>query len=142
MTTLLEKVLLYGCLGLLGEVFFTAADSLIQKNWNATGKTYLWMLPIYGFSALGFEAMASHLAWPFYLKALLYVVTIYAIEASTGWAIKRLIGTIPWDYGKSPWTPGGLINLKMAPYWLILALLIDPIFVLLHKLLYAFSLVF
>jgi hypothetical protein len=40
-----EKLILYagfGAVGLLIEVVFTGARSLIQRNWKATGVTYLW----------------------------------------------------------------------------------------------------
>ena len=53
---LFQKFLLYGCLGLLLEVFFTGLHSLYTKNWRPTSQTYLWMHPIYGVTALGLEA--------------------------------------------------------------------------------------
>lgn len=141
MLILLEKALVYGCLGLLIEFVFTGIGSLIRKDWNATCKTYLWMLPIYGFAALALEGVSQAIQWPFYLKAFLYVPIIYGVEALSGWTIKQLIGTIPWDYQKSAWTPMGLINLKYAPFWLIVAMAFDPITDFLTKILHKLSLV-
>lgn len=127
MITLLSKALIYGCLGILIEFFFTSVKSLINKDWDAPGKSYLWMLPIHGFTAVGLEKLGEMLPWPFYFKAILYVPLIFWVEASSGWIINRLIGKIPWDYGKSFWTPKGLINLKYTPFWLLLAMVFDPI---------------
>lgn len=141
MLILLEKALVYGCLGILIEFFFTGFGSLIKKNWKATGYSYLWMLPIYGFTALVMEAISQGVHWPFYLKAFLYVPVIYGVEALSGYTIKLLIGHIPWDYSKSAWTPMGLINLKYAPFWLVLAMAFDPITDFLTKLLHALTLV-
>lgn len=126
-TLFFQKFLVYGCLGILIEFFFTGIGSVVKKNWKATGYSYLWMLPVYGFAALALEATSETLPWPFYLKALLYVPIIYGIEALSGWTLRAIIGTVPWDYGKSRWTPMGLINLTYAPFWLILALGFDPL---------------
>jgi uncharacterized membrane protein len=123
----IQKLFAYGCLGVMIEFFFTGVASLLKKNWKATGHSYLWMIPIYGFAALALEGVSEALPWPFYLKALLYVPIIYGVEALSGWALSKLIGHIPWDYQKSKWTPMGLINLTYAPFWLILALAFDPI---------------
>ena len=136
---LLQKFFVYGCLGLLIEVFFTGVWSLFQKNWKATSQTYLYMLPIYGATAIALEGVSEALPWPFYMKAFLYVPIIYGIEALSGWLLQKVIGVIPWDYKKSKWTPMGLINLKYLPYWLLLALAFDPIQRILSKALRIFS---
>lgn len=138
---LLEKLVVYGCLGLLIEVFFTGIGSLIRRHWDAAGKTYLWMLPIYGFTALMLEGLSEALPWPFYLKAFAYVPIIYGIEAVSGWTIRHIIGRIPWDYGSSRLSPMGLINLRYAPFWLLLAMAFDPITNFLTKMLHAITLV-
>jgi uncharacterized membrane protein len=132
---LLQKFFVYGCLGLLIEVFFTGVWSLFQKNWKATSQTYLYMLPIYGATALALEGVSEALPWPFYLKALLYVPIIYGIEALSGWLLKKWIGVIPWDYGRARHTPMGLINLKYVGFWLILATAFDPLSLYLRKML-------
>lgn len=141
MLLLLEKTLVYGCLGLIIENLFTGIGALVHRDWTAKTRSYLWMLPIYGFTALALEAVSQALIWPFYLKAFVYVPIIYGVEALSGWTIQRLIGTIPWDYHKSAWTPMGLINLKYAPFWLLLAMAFDPITDFLTKLLHQLSLV-
>lgn len=138
---LIEKAFVYGCIGILIEVLFTGLGAIVHKDWNLPCKTYLWMFPIYGFTALALEGISNALIWPFYLKAFVYVPVIYGVEALSGWTIKALIGRIPWDYQKSPWTPMGLINLKYAPFWLLLGMAFDPITTFLTKMLHALSLV-
>jgi len=132
---LLQKFFVYGCLGLLIEIFFTGVYSLIIKNWKATSQTYLWMLPVYAIAGLALEGISEALPWPFYLKALVYVPTIYLIEAFSGWCLKKAIGVIPWDYGRSKHTPWGLINLKYAGFWLVLGMAFDPLSLYLRKML-------
>lgn len=123
-----QKLLLYsafGAIGLLIEVVFTGARSLIQKNWKATSVTYLWMWPIYSAAGAIMQALSQSLAWPFWAKAFIYMPVIYGVEALSGWILSKVIGSVPWHYGLSHWTPMGLINLKYAPYWFALALCFD-----------------
>lgn len=139
MPPLVAKLLLYGAIGLLIEVGFTGLWSLASRNWKASGHTYLWMLPVYGMTALVLEAVSEALPWPFYFKALVYLPVIYGAEALSGAAIKIATGLLQktfgghgggvvlWDYGSSRWTPFGLINFKYAPAWLLVALAFDPI---------------
>lgn len=133
MILLFQKFLLYGCIGILIEFFFTAAHSLIIKNWKGTGHSYIWMLPVYGGASLFLEVISESVSWPFYFKAFIYVPVIYGIEALSGWMIQKIIGHVPWEYKKSSWAPMGLINLKYAPFWLLLAMLFEPISVYLRK---------
>lgn len=140
-----QKLLLYGCMGMVIEVFFTSIASLIQKNWKATGCTYLWMVPIYGLTSLGLEWASDSIHWPFYLKAFVYLPVFFIAEALGGWGIQALTallqrlfggsggGTIPWDYGKSHWTPMGLVNFKYTPFWLALAMGFDPLSAILRR---------
>ena len=134
-----QKFLLYGCIGILIEVGFTGIWSLFKRNWKASGHTYLWMVPVYGLTAMGLEAVSEALPWPFYAKALVYLPIIYGAEAISGatiktgtWLLQKLFGghgggVIPWDYGSSKLTPFGLINLGYAPLWLLVSFAFDPI---------------
>lgn len=139
---LLEKALVYGHLGFLIEVWFTGLHALlIEGDKRGRAQTYLPMLLIYGATALILEGLSEVLPWPFYLKAFVYVLVIYLIEGTSGWALKKTTGRIPWDYGLSRWTPMGLINLKYFPFWLLLAMAFDPITHFLTKFLHALTLV-
>lgn len=139
---LLLKLIVYGHIGFLLEIWFTGLHSIfVNRDKSATATTYLWCLPIYGFTALALEGVSEALPWPFYLKALLYVPIIYGVEGLSGWTIRKIIGRIPWDYERSAWAPMGLINFKYAPFWLLVSMAFDPITNFLTKTLHALSLV-
>ena len=145
MDHIVQKFLLYGCIGILIEFFFTSAGSFLRRRWALTGQSYGWMFPVYGITALALEFISEHLTWPFWLKAFVYVLVIYLTEAFTGIVIKYLTkllqkwfggsggGVIIWDYGRSWWSPAGLINLKYVFFWYVLALGFGPLSVYLKK---------
>lgn len=128
MQPLLIKLLVYGHLGFLIEIWFTGIHSFFfRKDKNATAKTYLPMFLVYGSTALMLEMVSNAIPWPFYLKAVVYILVIYLAEGISGWILKKITGRIPWDYGLSRWTPAGLINLSYVPFWFLLALGFDLI---------------
>lgn len=147
MLILLLKLIVYGHIGFLLEIWFTGIHSFIfKRDKTMTATTYLPMVLVYGFTALALEGVSQAIPWTFYLKAFLYVPIIYGMEALSGWTLKQLIGSIPWDYHrgfstKTRWTPMGLINLKYAPFWLLVAMAFDPITDFLTKMLHALTLV-
>ena len=132
------RVILFGCVGVLVEHVFTGVSSLLRRRWKATSTSYLWMAPIYGLTGLALEAIGDHLPWPIYFKALLYVPVIYGAEAVSGALLAALTGvlqkffggsgggTVPWDYGKSRWSPFGVVNFKYLGFWYLLALAVEP----------------
>ena len=135
----LRRAFAYGCMGLLVEIFFTGLGAVIvQKNWAATGKTYLWMLPIYGFSGVLFDSVRDF-GLPYWVNAPIMVLGIYVIEFGSGWILEKIIGRCPWDYGSGRYTLMGYIRLDYAPFWLILALIFDPVSALLHRVLKIFA---
>jgi len=134
MLTLLLKLIAYGHIGFLLEIWFTGLHSIIwSKDKTGSATTYLPMFLIYGFTALALEGVSEALPWPFYLKALIYVPIIYGVEGLSGWTLKKLVGKIPWDYPQSAWAPAQLINLKYAPIWLLVALSFDFIALMIQK---------
>lgn len=135
MLDFLHRIFAYGSVGLLVEIFFTGFSALIvQRNYAATGKTYLWMLPIYGFAGVLFDWVRDF-GLPFYVNAPIFVGLIYVIEFTSGWLLARLIGKCPWDYGSGRYTLMGYIRFDYAPFWLVLALMFEPISTFLHRVL-------
>lgn len=126
---MLARFLLYGCAGWVLEVCFTGASSILfQRDRSATGKTYLWMHPIYGATALGLEYVHERLKHrPRALRALVYTGIIFGAEYSTGWLLRRVLGRCPWDYEKKGWSVKGLIRLDYAPAWYATGLLFEPV---------------
>ena len=102
--------------------------ALFQRDRSATGKTYLWMHPIYGATALGLEFLHERLKFlPRPVRALAYTAVIFGAEFTTGWLLRRALGRCPWDYSKKGWSVKGLIRLDYAPAWYGTALLFEPV---------------
>lgn len=135
----LQKALLYGHIGVLLEFYFTGAASLTKRHWKLTTSSYIWMVPVYGATALLLEVVSQSVQAPFYLKAFIYVPLIFGAEALSGAFLKAFTallqrflggvqgGTVPWEYPLSKWSPAGLVNFRYTPFWLLVALAFDPI---------------
>ena len=117
------RFLIYGLIGWVLEVGFTGTSAAIfERDPSATGKTYLWMHPIYGAGMLGLEWLSFHLgALPWLLRAAFYVAAIYVVEFSAGALLRHTLGRCPWDYGKRGLSVRGLIRLDYAPAWYVAA---------------------
>ena len=123
---------LYGVLGWVAEILWTAAGSTVtgkQKGWGLAGTTYLWMFPIYGLLAPLYEPAHNtlrHRPWP--LRAIVYGAGFLVVEYASGWVIKRIIGGCPWDYtGRARWQLHGLIRLDYYPAWALFGMLLEPV---------------
>lgn len=124
---MLARFLVYGALGWCIEILFTGLWSLVSRDRAATAKTYLWMHPIYGLTALLLEQVHDLTSGvPWLARGLVYVVVIYAAEAASGWLLRRVLGVCPWDYGRKGWSLGGLVRLDYAPAWYLLGLMFEP----------------
>jgi Putative ABC-transporter type IV len=111
------------------EVCFTGVNAaLFQRDRSATAKTYLWMHPIYGATALGLEFLHDRLRFlPRPVRALAYTAVIYGAEFTTGWLLRKALGRCPWDYTGQGWNVKGLIRLDYAPFWYAAGLLFEPV---------------
>jgi hypothetical protein len=122
-----QRFVLYGLAGWCSEVLTTGLRSHGRDgDWRLTGTTYLWMLPIYGVAAVGFEPAHDRLrslGRPWWQRALAWTAGIYAVEAASGELIRVVTGEVPWDYsrprGRKPepthWR--GLVRPAYAPVW-------------------------
>jgi uncharacterized membrane protein len=121
------RFLIYGLFGWCAEIVWTAAYDVgaalragQRIDARLAGRTYLWMLPIYGGGGLAFEvahrALAPH-GWPLLARGLIYMVGCFVVEYVSGWIIKQATGRIPWDYSYARWHVHGLIRLDYAPVW-------------------------
>ena len=121
-----ERAVAYGVVGVAGEVLFTGVrDGVSGRDWRLQGRSYVWMLPIYGLSAFLFEpshaALRSRALWQ---RAVGYSVGIMGVEYVAGMTLRRLVGVVPWDYsGHGRWVlPGGATRLDYAPLWAVAGL--------------------
>lgn len=126
---MLTRSLLYGLLGWVIEIGWTALPKRRPVDWTLTGHTYLWMFPIYALIGPLYEPVHSALRrapWP--LRALAYAVGFIGVETVTGLLLKRLIGRCPWDYtGDTRWQVGGVTRFDYAPLWAALGLALEPV---------------
>jgi hypothetical protein len=126
-----EHAVVYGAFGVAAEVVFTGArDGLLLRDPRLRGHSYIWMLPIYGLAAYLFEpvhdALRSRTSWQ---RAAAYSVGIMGVVYSSGMVLRRLIGSVPWDYtAHSRWAlPGGATRLDYAPVWAVAGLALERV---------------
>jgi hypothetical protein len=101
--------------------------ALFQRDRHGTAKTYLWMHPIYGATALGLEFLHDRLRFlPRPVRALAYTAVIFGAEYATGWLLRRALGRCPWDYEKKGLSVKGLVRLDYFPFWYGAALAFEP----------------
>ncbi len=123
----LQRILIFGLLGMLVECFFTGAHSLLTRNWKATCTSYLYMIPIYGLAGITLDALHSKLALHPIYAAMIYVPVIYIFEFCFGWLLQKIIKVCPWHYGHGKFTIMGLVRIDYAPLWFLLALCFDSL---------------
>jgi len=121
-----QRFILYGLLGWITELIWTGLGSLMTGDLTLSGHSYLWMFPIYGCAVL-FEPVHNNIReYRWFMRGIIWLVLIWALEYGSGWFIERLIGTIPWNYApKTPYQIDGLIRLDYAPVWFAAGLLFE-----------------
>lgn len=115
----LIRFCIYGLAGWCLEIFFTGLKQGLRGNRSLTGKSYLWMFPIYGLAAFLLEPVHDRIRkWPWPARAATYSVGIMTVEYISGALLDRSIGECPWDYsGRSIVDINGYVRLEYAPLW-------------------------
>ncbi len=129
------RFVMYGLFGWCTEIVWTAchgmAEDLVagrRPDVRLAGRTYLWMFPIYAFGGLAFEVAFSFLqVWPWLVRGTVYMLGCFAVEYAAGWAIRRMVGSVPWDYSQARWNVHDLIRLDYAPAWFAFGLLLEVV---------------
>ncbi len=138
---MLLRLLFYGCLGWVCEILWTAIYSFYRsyrdptaprefrtERWRLTGRTYLWMFPLYGATALFLERAHDRLRpHSVFYRGLFYVTVCFAVEYAAGFTLRRLTGRCPWDYSWARVHLHGLIRPDYAPVWLFLGLAFEQV---------------
>jgi hypothetical protein len=124
----MRRFLAYGVLGLGVEVVFTSVGRALKtRDARLQGRTYLWMLPIYGAGGLFLERLHARLLRrrvPPPVRALAATGAIFAWEYGAGSLLRALVGECPWKYERGI-TLGGCVRLDYAPFWYGTALLFE-----------------
>lgn len=133
-------ILFFACFGVATEICFVAIMNLINQTpicgkslWTLTGKTYVWMLPIYGLIpilAAPLVGRAAHLVLG--VRLMLYAVIITGVEFIAGAILEWITGSCPWEY-TTGWHVMGYIRLDYFPAWMFFAFLIEYLYNYLDK---------
>ncbi len=126
------RFVLYGLGGWCAEIIWTATRDRVRgrvNDWKLRGTTYLWMFPLYGSLVFLYEPIHTAIrAWPWFARGLIYMLGFFMIEYLSGWVLKRLTGSCPWDYSCwSKWSVHGYIRLDYAPIWFLVGLALEPV---------------
>jgi hypothetical protein len=93
------------------------------------GKTYLWMIPIYGILILFlFEPLYKLINdWNIIFRYLVWSIGFTFFEGLSGWIYNKLIGFCPWDYSGSKWKvfKNGYTKWSLLPVWGIAGIIIE-----------------
>jgi Predicted membrane protein len=128
------RFVVYGVLGWAVEIIWTGLGSLLRRDPRLTGRTYLWMFPVYGGGGLLFERLYAVIhEQPWGVRGLVWTAAIFAVEYVSGAVIRRLAGRSPWDYSGAALSVGGLIRLDYAPLWFGLGLLFERVYLFLLR---------
>ncbi len=130
--TVWERFLIYGMAGCTFEILFTGIKQLYNsrfRDWSLRGKSYIWMIPIYGLIAFLFEpAHDAFRSMPWPVRGLMYTAGLWIVEFLTGWILRVTTGQCPWDYtNRSRYHFMGLIRWDYAPVWFGFCLGLEPL---------------
>lgn len=132
-------ILFFGCFGMAMEIFFVAISALVTGNQvcgdplaSMTGKTYVWMFPIYALiPVLGGPVFKFMSKYPIWFRLSIYVFIILSVEFLSGFLLDKITGKCPWEY-----TTGihimGYARLDYAPIWMLFAFAIENLYVFLN----------
>jgi len=132
--------LFFACLGVTGEVCFTAITNLIKNDpfcgepvWSLTGKTYVWMLPIYMIIPLvggWFFKKLQNL--PLLARLAVIASAILLVEFISGFLLEQITGQCPWHYTEGI-TFFGYIRLDYFPAWMFFGFVVETFYNYLDK---------
>lgn len=143
---MLLRFVVYGLIGWCCEIVWTASYDLVTGTARApgdapgrvplstagrlrlAGRTYLWMLFIYGGGALVFEPAheaVRHL--PLVARGAVYAAGCFAVEYVAGFLLKRATGACPWDYSYARTSVHGYIRLDYTPAWFVFGLFLERV---------------
>lgn len=126
----LWRLLLFGLLGLLIEVFFTWLGGLRHGNWGRHGHTSPLMMVDYCLFAVILMPVGKPMARmgiPLPIRAIPYMIFIFAVEFVSGWVFD-LCGIHIWDYSDKPYNLYGYITLTYTPFWYGLGLVAEALY--------------
>ena len=126
--------LLFGCIGIAAEIFFTATYNSVKLfgtpefNLRLMGQSYIWMFPIYGCIAIMGKVLIEKIQkLNILIRSLIYAVVIFMFEFVTGWLLDMFTGSCPWEY-KEGMHICGYIRLDYTPAWMGFGIMVEQIY--------------
>lgn len=113
--------------GLIGwglEIFWTGLGSLFQGDGKLTGRSSLWMFPIYGLAAAIIPCYQMIKPLNILFRGFVYMLCIFAVEYVSGSVLKHF-RLCPWDYSGCRFQVNGVIRLDYAPVWYATGLIFE-----------------
>lgn len=121
-----KNFIICGFTGWCLEILFTAFNSFRKRELTLTGKTSLWMFPIYGMAAAIKPLYHFIKKFPVLIRTAIYSVFIFLVEYISGSFLKKH-QMCPWDYSSARANIKGVIRLDYAPYWMATGLIYEKI---------------
>ena len=123
----LFRFLIYGLCGWCLEIIWTGVGSLINGNYLLYSFTYMWMFFVYGMGIF-FEPVHNAIRkQSIILRGFAWVFIIFSVEYAFGWALAKLLGHCPWDYGDGILSINGYIRLDFIVPWFFTGLLFEKL---------------
>ena len=108
------------------EILFTSLHSLFHRDYKLSGKTSVWMFPIYGMASILTPLFDMLRGKSVMLRGSIYACLIFLGEFCSGSLLKKY-DLCPWDYSQVPYNYKGVIRLDYAPVWFFTGLLYEKI---------------
>ncbi|WP_394924231.1 hypothetical protein [uncultured Robinsoniella sp.] len=115
-----------GICGWCLEILWTGFLSFRRRELKLTGKSSIWMFPIYGMAAFIGPIYRRINKRSAVFRGIIYTMAIFSTEFLTGAFLKKR-GMCPWDYSKAKLNVKGVIRLDYAPLWFATGLLYEKI---------------
>ena len=126
MSPVLIQFLAFGILGWTAEILYTGAKkSILERDFKLMGHSSWWMFPVYGLAAFLYPILETYiLNWPWWLRGLAYLLTIWSVEYVSAEIFKFVLRKPLWHY-TGRYSLHGNIKLVHAPSFFALGLFIE-----------------
>lgn len=123
-TNILKNFVKCGTIGWCMEILFTALGALRRRELPLTGKTSLWMFPIYGSAALFKPLFTALKHCHILIRGTVYALLIFCAEYASGRFLSKH-SICPWNYNRHHWHVNGLIRVDYFPFWFLAGLVFE-----------------
>lgn len=121
-----NKFILCGTIGWCMEIIFTGLHSFHRKDFTLTGRTSIWMFPIYGTACLLSPVSQLLEGKNTLFRGSIYTALIFLGEFTSGLFLKKR-HLCPWDYSSAKFNLKGVIRFDYAPLWFGAGLLFEKL---------------